>query len=183
MRTLLTILLLLPFWPVQAQETVELYNTEHKLNGGIRSQFGGVSRIACPLRLPPYTSHILLTISTAQGEGISATELAIDAANIASNGALSAFTSLSNISYKRQRTGQQSGLVDYYIFYDLQCAQLFIDKTDRQCRWFGMQNITGGTFTLPVKSSPYQQTIWIGIRNPSETTATYCRLEAVAVTN
>lgn len=157
----------------------QLCNERVKLNGGIRSQFGGMSRTGLYLQLPPNTKYIYLaiTISTTN-DHINGVGLTTSIASLLGTGNI---LSISDISQHLQ--GQPGeGILDFRVYQNKDCAQYFINKVNSNCySYYSRSNSIGGIYQIPIEN-PYLP-YYLCFRNPSEYNAVYFHIEATAITD
>lgn len=165
-----------------AQVATTIVNSRYKLNGGARSQVGGISRLVVPVTVPYNCHRIVYTIGTSKGEGVNPVKLTTQLASMAGDaGMLSAITGIANIS-DMIMPSQQSGLLSIYLYLERRCAMLFENKATQQCRPYAYQpNITGGTFALVCDAGDWGKTFYICIMNPQTFEATYFNIEVSAL--
>lgn len=169
------IILLLISSPIFAQYSASRLCNEHiKLNGGVRSQFGGISRTYIPLNIPPGTSHLAISITVSPTDNIDGYALTASLASALSGN----ITSIPGLLNSMQ--GQPgNGIIDMLLYNSSYCAGLFTSKSSELCRaLYYRQNSGGGIFQYEV---PYPGTYYLCFRNPSEIDAVYFHVEATAI--
>lgn len=182
MRNILMLIAVICCLSASGQEVITLYNTSHKLNGGARSQVGGISRLVIPVTVPYKCNRIVYNISTSKGEGVNPVALTAQLATLTDKaGFLSTISGIVNIS-DMIMPSQQTGLLSIYLYLLQRCAYLFESKATQQCNAFGYQpNITGGTYALACNMNDWGKTFYIGIMNPQTWESTYFNVEVSAI--
>lgn len=145
------------------------------LNGGLKASYNGQSRVKIPLQLPAYTKYLIIRITVNENERITTESLANAALGIATNGATSILGITSGI-----KTQMAQGVVDFYLFTNNECANLYVNKASQQCNYyFGRNNSRGGVFDVAVNS--YIPYYYLCIRNPETLEGVPIYVEVTAV--
>lgn len=156
----------------------QLCNEQIKLNGGIRSQFGGLSRNFIPLHLPEGTTHVAISVTVSQNdEHISGYDLTTNLVSMFATGnVLSAVDAVNTLQGK-----PGTGVLDIVLFDNEHCAAQYLRKEQLSCNpvYFRLNSV-GGIYQCEVDK--YSSKYWLCFRNPSEINAVYFKVEATAIT-
>lgn len=158
------------------RETKKLIDTRDiHLNGGMRSQFGGKSRIYIKFDLPPNTVEWYYSFTTAKGQnGTGNLNLALQLGSILSNLGVLNSTSISTI-----KVPDGEATADIYLI-DNKNVKPFMDKVEFEYQMEGMvENTKQGI----VKIDDVKKGTWfLGLRNPSSMNGINLNIEIVAIT-
>ena len=180
MKHLITICLLIASFTTSAQyDARQLCNEHMKLNGGIRSQFGGMSRNFIPITIPEGTTHIAVSFNISESEdhiddfALTSNILSI----LATGNILSISDVMSNMSGK-----PGTGIIDFVLFDDPDCVGRYVRKEETTgCHSsFYRRNSKGGVYTYKL-DNPSRRQYWLCLRNPSEYSPVYFQVEATAI--
>jgi len=155
----------------QIIETRSIY-----LNGGLRSQFGGNSRVYIKIDLPPNTVQWYYSFSTSAGEsgtqnlnlGLQLSSLLVDSSGLAS----------STIEIP-----EGSNSIDVYLC-DWENIQLFKNKTDNDggTFYYMTEGTVQNTRHALVEIDDIRSGSWyLGLKNPSELNGVNVTIEVVAI--
>jgi hypothetical protein len=177
MKFVFLALLLFPWVTFAQYDAQKLCNERIKLNGGVRSQFGGKSRRYIPLNIPANTKTIVFSISVSENPNMITpynltTQLlgAFSGSNV-----LSLYDAVSGVS-----GNPGNGILDFYIMNSGPCVDLFISKSTEQCRTlYSRQNSGGGVFQFDVPNT--YSTYYLCFRNPDELNEVWFDVEATAI--
>lgn len=169
------IAMLLNFSAAGQYSATRLCNETIKLNGGVRSQFGGISRTYIPVTVPTGATHIAISITVSPTQQVNGYALTANLVSVFAAG--NVFSIPDMLSSLQGSPG--TGIIDLVLYNSGYCVDQFIQKSQNLCNaLYWRQNSGGGIFHFEV---PYPGQYYLCFRNPSEMDAVYFHVEATAI--
>lgn len=150
------------------------------LNGGMRAEFGGKSRISIKIDLPPNTVEWYYSFTTTEGEnGTANLNLAMQLSRM-----LVDPSGLSSIATSRIKVPEGAAAADIYLL-DQRNMNLFLQKVDLNGGAFLQypEGMVQNTKQAIVKVDDIKRGTWyLGLKNPSAMNGININIEVVAIT-
>jgi hypothetical protein len=152
----------------QEKEIISIIENEtYELNGGLRSQFGGRSRIALPINIPSNASTIVYTIQAyRKGESVSKNlNFAMALGTYVNTGSMTIASAVSKVEIPSGTT-----TADAILLGDRNDKDQFLAKNDNNWRSYHDANrLACVECKSSISFNPYNkpQIIFLGLRNPS----------------
>lgn len=182
MKNLSAVIFLLLLQYSSHAQAISLLNSSYKLNSISRADMGmGISRNCHNIFIPYSTSQLVMSIGTSKGEYPPTVSLTAQVLDYYSTAGVPVFSAL--FSSLHGSGGQAS--LSMYVYDHPQCAGLFVNYADRQCRAVDVtENTIGGIFyfSQPVLQLMRGKNCSFCILNNESLSANYYHVELTAIT-